>query len=98
MTITDTEWVAEATGFELEGSRYGGYWGVVEAPHGIVSVDQSANWTGLPWGLVMRYVCAGRLYQRTIKRNEPYSRRYVVTLAQRFAQDRFAEWLDELEG
>lgn len=90
----DVEWVADASGWMIDGTRYGKLDGPVITSDGIVIVSQSGGWTGASYGVTLDYAVNGRHFRRVIKRREPYSRRYLVTLAKRFAEEKFSEFLE----
>ena len=96
-TVEDVAWVAEANSFYITGARFTEFEGPVTTGHGIVAVTQGGNWSGdLPWGITLQYAIGGQHYQRTIRRMVPYSKRHIVTLARRFAEERFLEFFDDI--
>ena len=93
-TTEDIEWVADADGWMIDGHRYASLDGPVITGSGIVLVSQSGNWVGAPYGITLDYAVNGRHFRRVIKRSEPYSRRFLVTLAKRFAEEKFLDFLE----
>ena len=96
-TTKDVEWVAEPCGAWLlrrsPTSSFAEVHGPVMTEHGVVYVDQFAVWhPSIHWNICLDFCIGGRQFRRVIERRYDYSCRYLVTLARRFANDKWPEW------
>ena len=102
-TTKDIEWVAEAGSEWLlrrsATSSFAEVHGPVMTPNGVVNVDQFfVMHAPMHWCICLDFCVSGKHFRRNIERRYDYSRRFLVTLAKRFAEEKFSEFLDDISG
>jgi hypothetical protein len=89
-TVKDRVWVADASGWRIQRPANvppGRFIGWIATKLGIVAIEQWF-WEKKPLATIrIEFVHKSFHMCRWIQRKQPYSRRYLVTLARRFAEE-----------
>ena len=100
-TTKDIEWVAEPSSCWLvkrfANSASAEILGPVMTENGVVHIEQWFMYhPGPHWCLHLDFCVNGRQFRRVIERRWPYSKRYIVTLAKRFAEEKIDDFYESI--